>query len=588
MKNLYKYISLAFLPLLISSCNDYLDPNEYSVRGEEQIFNTTTYVNNLSAAIYSCIPDQTDLGMSRASDEGDMVNTSSSFQLFNTGGWNKYNNPDNVWSTCYDGIRMAADMLAGTDTLTWASWRYSYPTKYVDLIRKLNIGRAEAHFLRAYLYLELVKRYGEVPLITDKVKITPDMDVSQFKRASVSDIIAYICDECDIVCHDGKYNLSADTVAKLTNNGRNLLPTPYRDTLDISYPTTGDLSQYLGRATRASAYALKAKALIYYASRLFNPNNDLNRWKEAAKACAKVVNLPASDYGLESKYSDLFNKKSSWSKEFLFVRKESASNTFEKTYYPVSIEGGGTGICPSQNLVDAYEVLSEDSTSAVDFDWNNPAHSAAPFVRRDPRMNATIYKHGDKFNSTVNTLVLDCTKGGNSGEPIYHASTTGYYLKKYVNPALDLKNNRTDTKTFILMRMADFYLYYAEAMNEAYGPDNAAGYNMTAREALNKVRARAGMPDVVAFGQDAFRERVYHERQVELAFENSRWWDVRRWMRGQAFNVPLRGISISSDGKMTPKVVEGRSFDESKMYLYPIPQSEINKAGSVLTQNTNW
>jgi hypothetical protein len=96
------------------------------------------------------------------------------------------------------------------------------------------------------------------------------------------------------------------------------------------------------------------------------------------------------------------------------------------------------------------------------------------------------------------------------------------------------------------------------------------------------------MPDVVAFGQDAFRERVYHERQVELAFENSRWWDVRRWMRGQAFNVPLRGISISSDGKMTPKVVEGRSFDESKMYLYPIPQSEINKAGSVLTQNTNW
>jgi hypothetical protein len=588
MKNLSKYISLAFLPLLISSCNDYLDPNEYSVRGEEQIFNTTTYVNNLSAAIYSCIPDATDLGMSRATDEGDMVNTSSSLQLFNTGGWNKYNNPDNVWSSCYNGIRMACDMLAGTDTLTWSSWRYSNPTKYVELIRRLNTGRAEAHFLRAYLYLELVKRYGDVPLITDKVKISSDMDISQFKRTSVSDIISYICDECDIVSREGKYNISADSIAKLTNNGRNLLPTPYRDTLDISYPTSGDLSQYLGRATRASAYALKAKALVYYASRLFNPDNDVNRWKNAAAACEKVLSLPASDYGLEANYADLFKKKSSWSKEFLFVRKVSASNSFEKTYYPVSIEGGGTGICPSQNLVDAYEVLSDDGTTAVDFDWNNPAHRAAPFANRDPRMAATIYKHGDKYNSTINTLVLDCSDGGNSGLPIYHASTTGYYLKKYINPVLDLKKSQTDTKTFILMRMGDFYLYYAEAMNEAYGPDNAAGYKMTAREALNKIRERAGMPAVVATDQDTFREKVYHEREVELAFENARWWDVRRWMRGQAFNVPLRGIHIASDGTMTSKNVEDRSFDESKMYLYPIPQTEINKAGSVLTQNTNW
>jgi hypothetical protein len=588
MKNLYKYIALAFAPILISGCNDYLDPNEYSVRGEEQIFNVTTYVNNLSAAIYSTIPDPAELGMSRATDEGDMVNTSSSFQLYNTGAWNKNNNPDNVWASCYNGIRMACDMLAGTDTLTWASWRYSFPTKYVDLIRKLNTGRAEAHFLRAYLYFELIKRYGDVPLITDKENVSANMDISKFKRTPVADIISYICDECDIVCREGKYYLSPEEIAQRTNNGRNLLETPYRDTLDVSYPTTGDLSQYLGRATRASAYALKAKALIYFASKLFNPDNDIDRWKNAAAACAKVINLPSSDYGLESSYESLFNKKSAWSKEFLFVRKMSASNSFEKTYFPVSIEGGGTGICPSQNLVDAYEVLENNGKTAVDFDWSNPAHSAAPYAHRDPRFAATIYKHGDQYNAKVNTIVLDCSEGGNSGLPIYHATTTGYYLKKYVNSVLNLNTNQKDTKTFILMRMADFYLYYAEAMNEAYGPDDAADLGMTARQALNKIRKRAGMPDVVASDQDTFREKVYHEREVELAFENARWWDVRRWKRGQVFNVPLRGVDVSSTGAITPKTVEERVFDESKMYLYPIPQTEMDKAGSVLTQNPNW
>jgi hypothetical protein len=96
------------------------------------------------------------------------------------------------------------------------------------------------------------------------------------------------------------------------------------------------------------------------------------------------------------------------------------------------------------------------------------------------------------------------------------------------------------------------------------------------------------MPDVVASDQDTFREKVYHEREVELAFENARWWDVRRWKRGQVFNVPLRGVDVSSTGAITPKTVEERVFDESKMYLYPIPQTEMDKAGSVLTQNPNW
>jgi SusD family. len=578
---------------LVASCDDYLEPNKYSLLTEDLIYSVTTYVNSMPNGIYSCVPQDTgDSYMTAASDEAESVDESNSMQLFNTGNWNKYNNPDDVWSSCYKGIRIACDYLAETDTLTWNSWRYSNPTKYAELMQQLCMGRAEARFLRSYLYLELVKRYGDVPLITDKVTVTPNMEFSKFPRTPVGDIITYISDQCDIVCREGKYFLSSEQIATQTNNGRNILPSLYRDTLALAYPTTGDMSKYLGRATRGSAYALKAKALIYYASKLFNPNNDVDRWKNAALACKKVLDLPKSLYDLEPKYADLFNMKSKWSKEFLFVRKVGASNSFEKANYPVSIEGGATGLCPSQNLVDAYEVIKNGT--ATSFDWNNPEQKANPYANRDPRFYSTIYKHGDQYNaSNINTIVLDCSEGGNSAFPLYHATKTGYYLKKYINSTLDLKNGKTDTKTWILMRMADFYLYYAEAMNEAYGPSSdPASLGMTALDAVNKIRARAGMPIITTMDQSVFRTKIYNERQVEFAFENQRWWDVRRWMYGQAFNTDLKGAKVEKaiNGTLlyTPITIENRSFDETKMYLYPIPQSEIEKSGGVLVQNANW
>lgn len=594
MKNKMKDIKTGMVSLLacmaFSACEDFLDPNEYALREEDKVFTISTYVNSMPFAIYSCVPASTGLSMSEATDEGDLVDASESYQSFNTGTWNKYSNPDDQWGTLYKGIRIACDYLNGTDTLTWSKHRYSYPDKYNELMLNLNIGRAEAHFLRAYFYFELIKRYGDVPLITEDLTLTPDLDFSDFKRESVAKIVDYICDECDLVSREGRYYKSPEEIAQMTNNGRDLLANPYRDTLDIAYPTTGDKARFLGRATRASAYALKAKTLIYFASKQYNPEGDLERWKKAAEACKKVLELPGQYYKLETNYADIFNKKSSWSKEFLFVRKSGASNSFEKEYYPVSIEGGKTTFCPSQNLVDAYEVIVDENTS-VPFDWTNPEHKMSPYDNRDPRFYMSIYKHGDLYDNVVNKITLDCAEGGNSALPIYRATTTGYYLKKYVNPSLDLKNNKTDTKTWVLMRLADFYLYYAEAMNEVYGPTSAGEFDMNALAALNEVRKRAGMPSVVAVNKEQLREKIYNERRVELAFENSRWWDIRRWNYGQAFNQDLRGVKVTIghvNNSYEPFVVEKRVFDESKMYLYPISQSEIDKSKGNLVQNPNW
>lgn len=578
---------------MLGACNDYLDPNEYALQQKDQIFSVTTIVGNMSAGIYGCIPHQKELGMSAATDECESVDNTEPLQNFNTGNWNKYNNPDDVWTQCYKGIRIANDILVETDTLTWAGWRYTNPTKYTELIRNLNTCRAEARFLSAYLYFELLKRYGEVPLIKSKLAVSPGMDLSEYHRAPMADIVDYICEQCDIVCREGKWYKTPEQIAIETNNGRELLKSPYRDTLELAYPTSGDLSKYLGRATKASAYALKAKTLVYYASRLFNPDNDIQRWIKAAEACKKVIDLPKAFYGLETNYADLFQKQNLWSKEFLFVRKVGAENTFEKANYPVSIEGGNTGICPSQNLVDAYEVVEYDgegvAVASRKFDWTNDVDKANPYENRDPRFYNTIYKHGDKYNSTVNTIILDCMEGGNSAQPIYHATKTGYYLKKYINSGLDLKNDKKEMKTWVLMRMADFYLHYAEAVNEVYGPTVSGEWGLTAQQALNMVRKRAGMPEVKITDREEFREKVYIERQIELAFENQRWWDVRRWQYGQLFNMELRGVKISlHSGRYLyePVAVEKRTFDEGKMYLYPIPQSEIDRVG--LEQNVNW
>lgn len=587
-------LALALSGVLVS-CDDWLDPNEYALTTQEQIYSLSSKVNKMSAGIYGKIPASTELGMSAASDEGEMVDNTDALNKFNMGTWGIYDNPDDIWNSAYEGIRIAMDLLKESEDTDWEDWKYSNPTKYDQMIRELNMCRAEGRFLSAYLYFELFRRYGDVPLITDKIEITEDIDVSQYQRSPVSEVVDYICKQCDIVCREGEWNISKEQINEMTDNGKLNLPAPYRDTLAIAYPTEGEYASYLGRATKASAYALKAKALVYFASKAFNPENDQERWKTAAAACKKVLDLPKEYYDLEPNFADLYTKGTNWSKEFIFVRKAGASNSFEKKHFPVSIHGGNTGMCPSQNLVDAFEVLIKDKNDNVigteKFDWNRPEHATNPYANRDPRLAYTVFRHGEQY-STVSTqdIILNCTKDGNAGYGMYHGSKTGYYLKKYVDTSLHLRNGKTSAKTWMLMRMADFYLLYAEAMNEYYGPTNPGEFGMTAIEALNKVRNRAGMPSVTARTKEQMRELVYHERQVELAFENHRWWDVRRWKYGQLFNTPLRGVEVTIDeqGKTfyAPKDVETRTFDESKMYLYPIPQTEIDKSG--IQQNINW
>jgi len=598
-----------FAALSLSSCKDYLDPYEYGLIDQDKAFSLTSTLDGMANSAYGNVP----AGFNRigasyltsASDEAEEVNDMETIQSFNIGSWNKYSNPDDIWSNCYKGIRIASDYLQGTDTLTWWEIRYSNPSQYTIWTDNLCRNRGEMHFLRGLYYFELFKRYGEVPLLKEKMDLAT-VDRSLYGRAPIDSIVNFIVDEIDICTGRGKYALTKAQKDTLMKYNKKSLPSPYRDTVAIYYANPGTWASRQGRATLGSALALKAKALVYAASPQFNPNGvDVEKWKRAAAACKEVVDLTtqySTYYALSTSYAGIFSAIA-WNNEFLYA-KAATNNTFELANFPISISKGATGTCPTADLIDDYE--NKDGTP---FSWTafqtafNTAKAAnktlpSPYDNRDYRLKMTIITNMDKFNAVT---PIECFEGGAAGLPKYRATKTGYYLKKFTNQALDLTLNQTSVHYWPYMRLGDFFLMYAEAMNEAYGADaKPAGYTLSALEALNKVR-RTGRNDVkmplITAGKsvDAFRTIVKHERRIELAFEDARYWDLRRWKESEDYlNSKIHGVKIIKNSATTNDFtyetvdVENRVFDASRMYFYPIPQTEIDKAAGVLVQNPNW
>ena len=258
-------------------------------------------------------------------------------------------------------------------------------------------------------------------------------------------------------------------------------------------------------------------------------------------------------------------------------------------YAETSARGGNT---PTQNLVDAFEL--KDGTP---FDWNNAIHVSNMYYdatgkpTRDPRLYLNVLVNGSTWlNEKVETF-----EGGKNKMP-EGSTKTGYYLRKWMNPSVSLdpvKPNKIEHH-YILFRYAEILLNYAEAMNEWMGPDAvdaAKGCPVSARTALNEVRAAATMGDVVATGQTDFREKVRNECRVELALEGHRFFDIRRWKIAEKEEVrDLYGVKITKNGENSfsfEKVLIQKMYWANKMYLYPYPQNELYMNEN-LVQNPEW
>ena len=554
----YIYISAAIsIAFTLSSCNGFLDREEDSFIDKTATFDSYNRTKQYLTYAYTLLPDglnrfSREAMLASATDDAEFAIESAEIQQFNNGSWNALNNPDDVWNRYFSGISKCCTLLENTNHVNLDISRLD-PDKqveYANSLKDIRMWRAEARFLRAYFHFELLKRYGPIPIVTSTLSINGNYENTP--RPTMKEVVDFIAKECDI---------AADTLEL----------TPWRNVNDA-----------FGRATKGAALALKSRLLLYAASPLyvdFGDTNEANKptdvalWKSAADAAKAVIDL--NQYELASSYADLF-KNDFQNKEYIFVRRYAANSDFEKSNFPVSFGGKG-GTNPSQNLVDDYEML--DGTP---FDWNDPAKAAQPFENRDARLGATILMNMAPFKGKKVATYPE----GADATPNPNATKTGYYLRKFLNEDVNIQTGGSSGGHVVpLFRLAEIYLNYAEALNECdpTNPDIALY--------LNKVRNRASLPNVSALSQEQMRAVIQHERRVELAFEEHRSWDVRRWkIASSTLGAPLMGVQIERKplGGYTymPVKVEQRVF-QPKMYWYPIPQSEVLKLKQ-WKQNNGW
>jgi hypothetical protein len=445
---------------------------------------------------------------------------------------------------------------------------------------KMNY-KSEARFLRAYFYWELFLRYGAIPIVTDVLDPNGDLLAGYTTRPSIESYVGFIMQELQ-ECESGLM--------------------PYDD---------GVKAANAGRISQPMARALYSRIMLYMASERFSAVSGIT-WSRAAEAAKSFMDDYGSYYSLFTvteaggtngiaAYTNAILRTTyeGNNKEVIFFRNDVKISWSAIQYDTPVGEGGNGGLCPSQNLVDMYDMADGSSPFAQYDKTGSPVYNgtaipainptsgysdASPCTNRDPRLAATVLYHGVTWGNGVINVVR-----GQRDNPIGNANATptGYYARKYIpENILSAVHSGTSYRNWIIIRYSEILLNYAEAMNELSGP-SAEVYNC-----LNQIRHRAGIngnvedrSDLTA-SKENMRNFIRKERTVELAFEDHRAWDVRRWnVAVEALARPIYGIDVASSGTYTRKVAQSREFEE-KMYLYPIPETEVWKTN--IENNPGW
>ncbi len=560
MKKLFYILSVA---LLATGCN-FLDFDESSSDySRDDMYLTYSNIQKMLTNIYGYMPNKNIYDVSDAlrdcgSDDAEYGDPDASVQRFTNGTWSALNTVDDKWSTMYSGIRSANEFLESIKTVDLSM--YQYDTKYQRWLEHLKYYPYQAKVLRAYYFFELARRYGDIPM---PLTMLTAEEANMIEKTPFDEVIDFIVTECDEAAKN--------------------LPDTY----------VGLLDDETGRVTRGFALAVKTKALLYAASPLHNPSGDKSKWEKAVAAAKEIMDLNVYRLDPDEKANNYT------SQEVIFAIMRSESSSFELYNFPVRFTEGQrtyiSGSYPTQNLVDAFQTangyditLGSDGwqTSDPDFDITKP------YEGRDPRFARAILADGMSFKgTTIETFV-----GGKDYSATRNdlGSPTGYYLRRYIQESTSFtpENTVTNKHQWIVYRYAEALLTYAEALNEYMGDPTSTGgdFTISALDALNMVRANAGMPDVAATTQSDFREAVRREWRVEFAFEDHRFWDVRRWDIGQATQGQIDGVEITrSGGKSEYKrmTVETRTW-AARQNLFPIPQSELFCNPNLNPQNTGW
>lgn len=477
------------------------------------------------------------------------------------------------WGGYYTAIRQAITFINNIDKVPLMM---SY-TNADGLKAPMNRAwKAEARFLKAYFYFELVKRYGGVPILRDDAPYELGEDM-ELPRNTFEYCINYIVKELDAI----KDRL--------------------RDVNTLSPDAEGHV------VTAGAAMAMKSRVLLYAASPLFNeqpiePGNELVgyagydqlRWKEAADAARRFIDTYQGIYDLslaDPPFASVFlNYYYDNNKEIIFAQQGDKNKGVEQNNGPIGFTGSNQSngrTSPTQNLVDAFPMKDgkaiDDPTSNYTYTTQNM------YENRDPRLQYTVMRNGSRWlNTTLETFV----KGKNNPTQSAQTTKTSYYLRKFMGSFEDSNNYDDVLHLWIMFRYAEILLNFAEAENEY------AGATGDVYQAITDLRSRAGIESgsdqlyglKAGMSKEEMREVIRNERRIEMAFEEQRYWDIRRWrIAEEVFADPLYGLQITKSGNiLNYEYIQVAQYSfEKKRYFYPIPYSEVIKNKN-MKQNPGW
>ena len=566
MKNHIRIFTAAVYVALIFTACQKLEMEQDTGIDDDLMWNNPSYIDNYMVDLISHMPNgfspeefRQGIFYANTTDEAENANPLATIQNMNSGNWNSVSDAGRIWNKYYNGIYKVNLFLEKVKTTTYDTFEPAARELY---LKRLEYYKPEAQMLRALYYYELIKHYGGVVLVGDNaVQNTEDLQNTAFGsgRSTFTQCAEYIISECDFI-----------------TNGH-LLPLL-------------DEGADQGRPNGTAAKALKCKTLLLLASPVYNTT--ITEGSEAQKAYWKEVMLAAQDIAFDRVFSfGPYDKYDGTSPEVILGYRQKNINFLEQVNYPVGCEGvvttGGTN--PTQNLVDAYRMLNGKKTT----DAGSGYDAANPYDGRDQRLLQTvIVNNSDWKERNIQDRKVEIYRGGLDGMDRAYGTKTGYYLRKFINPGLDLRQGQGSNREWPIFRFADIVLIWAEAANELYGPSTLGDSYLTATTLLNQtVMRHGGLPEIPlnSLSQEEFRERLREERFLDLAFEGQREWDLRRWgIAAQVLSQPVFKMEVTSNGDGTfsyqKQKLEDRYF-ESRMNLYPIPQRDVNNG---LTQNPGW
>jgi hypothetical protein len=445
-----------------------------------------------------------------------------------------------MWYGCYAGIKTCHTFLENVDRVS-------------DMDESLkNRTKAEARFIRAYLFFRLATWFGDVPFFTTDITLSESKTIARTPHANVIEFI--------------------------------------RNELEDIAPALPTNRQYAekdrGRITSGAAIALKARVYLYE-----------NDWPNVAATCERLIDKTTyGEYGLFNSYEGLFLPQNEYNREVILdFGYVPALKTWDNYFNmaPLSVGARLNGAAPTQELVDDYIMLNGKGI----FDAGSGYNEDNPYVNRDPRLTTTVVYHGFQWKLAAGGTKTIYIKPGTApddaakadeyqGSETSNATATGYYLRKYYDPTVAL--NIGSGLNLILIRYADVLLMYAEAKNELGELDETVW-----GKTIRAIRARAGFTDAGALNFNSSwtpEERqniIRRERRCELMLEGLRIFDIRRWRTAEVvLNAHPHGAKFAN-GNTEYILLGQRSFNPGRDYLWPVPQSEKD-INPNLGQNPNY